>query len=290
MQRGRWRGSWRRACGPYYLRPQPVAWLRLPSTGCASSTRRWARPWGLRRRLRPVIRNVDEGAVAWGDGPWEEGSGWTCGHVIEKSGSGQFGCAVVGPKRSAARRLLMRADRTISMQSESGLARMRLCDAEANALQGKEVERVAQPLPPSRQRVLTPRIKERILAGSRTKPKAGSTHWTTRKLARELRVQPLVVRPVWAESRPHRRGRYTVPDKRALRADPLPTAQPGRAMVCHHPGQRYRPRRPLDGGRNGGGDAPQRPLQLGPVSSLVKLPQPPRRILCLGSTSTFTGN
>ena len=63
-------------------------------------------------------------------------------------------------------------------------------------------------------RVLTARMEARILARTRTKPKDGSTHWTTRKLARELGIHHMAVQRVWARAgiKPHRIERYMASD------------------------------------------------------------------------------
>jgi len=57
---------------------------------------------------------------------------------------------------------------------------------------------------------MTPRMEARILARTQRKPKDGSTHWSTRKLAEELGVSHMLVQRVWARAgiRPHRLKRY----------------------------------------------------------------------------------
>jgi transposase len=57
---------------------------------------------------------------------------------------------------------------------------------------------------------MTPRMEARILARTQRKPKDGSTHWSTRKLAEELGVSHMLVQRVWARAgiRPHRVKRY----------------------------------------------------------------------------------
>src|SRR5258706_869557 len=42
-------------------------------------------------------------------------------------------------------------------------------------------------------KVLTPTMEDRILAATRRKPPDGSTHWTTRKLAKHLRPSPILL-------------------------------------------------------------------------------------------------
>jgi transposase len=56
----------------------------------------------------------------------------------------------------------------------------------------------------------TPQLEARILAWTRRKPTDGSTHWTTRKLAKKLGVSHMMVARVWARAglKPHRIKRY----------------------------------------------------------------------------------
>src|SRR5262249_47559698 len=42
--------------------------------------------------------------------------------------------------------------------------------------------------PGRRPTVITPKLQARVLEATRRKPKEGSTHWSVRKLARELRI------------------------------------------------------------------------------------------------------
>jgi transposase len=60
----------------------------------------------------------------------------------------------------------------------------------------------------------TPRMEARILARTQGQPKDGSTHWSTRKLARELGVSHMLVQRVWSRAgiRPHRIKRYMASD------------------------------------------------------------------------------
>src|SRR3989442_8898186 len=62
----------------------------------------------------------------------------------------------------------------------------------------------------SQPRVLTPRLEARILSWTRRTPPDGSTHWSTRKLARQLGINHMMVARVWARARlkPHRLERY----------------------------------------------------------------------------------
>ena len=66
----------------------------------------------------------------------------------------------------------------------------------------------------SARRVLTAAMEARILAKTRTAPKDGSTHWTTRKLGRALGIHHMAVQRVWARAgiKPHRMARYMASD------------------------------------------------------------------------------
>jgi transposase len=63
----------------------------------------------------------------------------------------------------------------------------------------------------SKPRVRTPTLEARILARTRHAPPDGSTHWSTRKLAKALHVTHTMVATVWQRARlkPHRLDRYT---------------------------------------------------------------------------------
>jgi transposase len=56
----------------------------------------------------------------------------------------------------------------------------------------------------------TPKLEAKILERTRRPPRDGSTHWSTRKLAKELRVPHMMVARVWrrANLKPHRLDRY----------------------------------------------------------------------------------
>lgn len=58
--------------------------------------------------------------------------------------------------------------------------------------------------------VLTAKLRARILAATRRKPKDSSTHWSCRKLAAELGISKDAVHRVWKEAglKPHRLERY----------------------------------------------------------------------------------
>jgi transposase len=73
-------------------------------------------------------------------------------------------------------------------------------------------------------RILTPQLEARILDYTRRPPPDGSTHWSTRKLARVLGVSHMMVARVWARTglQPHRFRRYmasTDPDFETKAAD-----------------------------------------------------------------------
>ena len=75
----------------------------------------------------------------------------------------------------------------------------------AAGVDGLETERPGQQ--PSK---LTPKLRARILDATRRKPRDGSTHWSTRKLAKQLSVSKSMVHRVWQEAglKPHRLERY----------------------------------------------------------------------------------
>ncbi len=73
---------------------------------------------------------------------------------------------------------------------------------------------------------LTPRLRARILKATGRKPRDGSTHWSCRKLAKELGITKNLVHRVWREAnlRPHRLERYKAspdPDFETKAADIL---------------------------------------------------------------------
>jgi transposase len=61
---------------------------------------------------------------------------------------------------------------------------------------------------------MTPKMQARILARTQSKPADGSTHWSTRKLAKELGVSHMLVQRVWSRAgiKPHRTKSYMVSD------------------------------------------------------------------------------
>ncbi len=62
----------------------------------------------------------------------------------------------------------------------------------------------------SQPRRLTPALEARILSRTRTAPRDGSTQWSTRSLARDLKVSHTMVARVWQRAgiQPHRLERY----------------------------------------------------------------------------------
>lgn len=58
--------------------------------------------------------------------------------------------------------------------------------------------------------VLTPKVEARILNWTRKKPTDGSTHWSTRRLAKKLGIHHMMVARIWKKHRiqPHRMERY----------------------------------------------------------------------------------
>lgn len=63
-------------------------------------------------------------------------------------------------------------------------------------------------------RTLTAKLEARILERTRQSPRDGSTHWSTRKLAKELGTHHMTVARVWAKHglKPHRVERYMASD------------------------------------------------------------------------------
>jgi transposase len=61
---------------------------------------------------------------------------------------------------------------------------------------------------------LTPKMEARILEWTRRKPADGSTHWSTRRLAKHLGVSHMMVARVWQRAgfKPHRIERYMASD------------------------------------------------------------------------------
>src|SRR5579863_3398819 len=62
--------------------------------------------------------------------------------------------------------------------------------------------------------VITPQLQAKVLAATRRKPSDGSTHWSCRKLAKELGISKDVVHRIWRRAglKPHRLERYMASD------------------------------------------------------------------------------
>lgn len=62
--------------------------------------------------------------------------------------------------------------------------------------------------------VITPRMEARVLALTQKAPTDGSTHWSSRKLARELGISHVTVAKIWLRAglKPHRLSRYMASD------------------------------------------------------------------------------
>lgn len=62
--------------------------------------------------------------------------------------------------------------------------------------------------------VITPALQAKVLAATRRKPKDGSTHWSCRKLAAQLRISKDTVQRIWHKAglKPHRLDRYMASD------------------------------------------------------------------------------
>jgi transposase len=94
---------------------------------------------------------------------------------------------------------------------------------EANRLLGLQARYRGQ-----RARVRTPALEARILAKTRQRPADGSTHWSTRKLAKALGVSHMLVARVWRRAglQPHRLERYLLSD------DPHFEERPPMSSAC----------------------------------------------------------
>ncbi len=80
---------------------------------------------------------------------------------------------------------------------------------EGERLAGLQAKYRGQPA-----RVRTPAMEARILAKTRQRPPDGSTHWSTRKLAKVLGISHVLVARVWRRAglQPHRFERYMLSD------------------------------------------------------------------------------
>jgi transposase len=72
--------------------------------------------------------------------------------------------------------------------------------------------------------VITPKMEARVIAMTRRPPVDGSTHWSSRKLAREIGISHVTVAEIWKRAglKPHRLDRYMAsddPDFEAKAAD-----------------------------------------------------------------------
>lgn len=72
--------------------------------------------------------------------------------------------------------------------------------------------------------VITPEMEARVLAMTRQAPPDGSTHWTSRKLGKALKISHVTVAKIWSRAgiKPHRIERYMAsddPDFEAKAAD-----------------------------------------------------------------------
>lgn len=67
-------------------------------------------------------------------------------------------------------------------------------------------------------RALTPAMEARILSWTQKKPTDGTTHWSTRRLAKKLGVNHMLVARAWARAglKPHRMKRYMASDDPAF--------------------------------------------------------------------------
>ncbi|MGH7176036.1 MAG: IS630 family transposase, partial [Tepidisphaeraceae bacterium] len=68
--------------------------------------------------------------------------------------------------------------------------------------------------------VVTPKLEARILDATRQKPTDGSTHWSTRRLAKRLKVPHMTIARVWQKHgiQPHRMERYMASNDPAFEA------------------------------------------------------------------------
>ena len=63
--------------------------------------------------------------------------------------------------------------------------------------------------------VITPRFQACVWEATRRKPKDASTHWSVRKLVRELDISKDAVHRIWQKAgiKPHRVERYMISDE-----------------------------------------------------------------------------
>src|SRR5207247_5742189 len=81
--------------------------------------------------------------------------------------------------------------------------------------------------------VLTPKMEARILDWTRRPPTDGTTHWSTRRLAKRLGVHHMMVARVWKKNgiQPHRMERYMASDDPEFQ--PKPSDR--RGLYCDRP-------------------------------------------------------
>lgn len=62
--------------------------------------------------------------------------------------------------------------------------------------------------------VITPALQAKVLEASRRKPNDGSTHWSCRKMAKQLKISKDTVQRIWHKAglKPHRLARYMASD------------------------------------------------------------------------------
>ena len=90
----------------------------------------------------------------------------------------------------------------------------RLHQSLAAALRRRSARRLAIGAQRTKPSVLTSALEARILAKTQQRPPDGSTHWSTRKLARVLKIHHNHVQTAWTRARmqPHRFERYMQSD------------------------------------------------------------------------------
>jgi len=76
--------------------------------------------------------------------------------------------------------------------------------------------------------VITPQLQAKVLAATRRKPRDGSSHWSCRKLAKQLGISKDVVHRIWrtAGLQPHRLERYMA------RTIPISSARQPISLAC----------------------------------------------------------
>jgi transposase len=84
--------------------------------------------------------------------------------------------------------------------------------------------------------VRTPALEARVLAKTRQKPPDGTTHWTTRKLAKILGISHMLVARIWRRAgyQPHRFERYMLSDDPQIEEKSWTTCPPTRRKPYRH--------------------------------------------------------